>query len=150
MRSFAEQPQAARLWQTLSVHARPAGFVAVDLLRIEAGFVLFTNEFRLPVLPREAGLGKFSRSANMSVPEITLVSFRADADHLRMAMAAAARARAASQRLAKSQSRPPAKASWPVEFSVLVMCLLACTVGQLSCTIRRAHFATSSAPHAVL
>jgi aminomethyltransferase len=80
---ISEQTRAGHLWQTLSVHSRPAGFVAVDMLRIEAGFVLFTNEFRLPVLPREAGLGRFSRSANMSVPEIALISFRADADHLR-------------------------------------------------------------------
>jgi aminomethyltransferase len=80
---IAERRYVGHLWQALSVYARPAGFIAADMLRIEAGFILFTNEFRLPVLPREAGLGKFSQSANMPAPEIALISFRADADHLR-------------------------------------------------------------------
>jgi glycine cleavage system aminomethyltransferase T len=74
---------ASDLWQALVVHAQPAGFVAMDILRIEAGLVLFANEFRLPVSPREAGLGKFYRSADMPQPEIVLVSFRADAAGLR-------------------------------------------------------------------
>jgi aminomethyltransferase len=78
-----ERRYVSHLWRTLSLYARPAGFSAADILRIEAGFVLFANEFRLPVLPCEAGLGKFSQSANMWVPGIALVSFRADADHLR-------------------------------------------------------------------
>src|SRR5262249_22318991 len=42
---------ADRLWQVLADHARPAGFIALDMLRIEAGFVLFRNEFCLPVTP---------------------------------------------------------------------------------------------------
>ncbi|HEX8827133.1 MAG TPA: hypothetical protein VF778_03375 [Xanthobacteraceae bacterium] len=68
------------LWQTLASYARRAGFVAMDMLRIEAGFVLFSNEFRVPVTPEEAGLGKFHES---SAPRrIALVSFCADADHL--------------------------------------------------------------------
>jgi aminomethyltransferase len=74
---------AGELWQALSDFARPTGFTAVDMLRIEAGFILFANEFRLPVFPCEAGLGKFSRSADMRAPEITLLTFRADADRLR-------------------------------------------------------------------
>jgi aminomethyltransferase len=78
-----ERRHGDRLWQALSIYARPAGFIAADMLRIEAGFVLFTNEFRLPVLPSEAGLGRFSRSTIIPAPEITLISFRADADHLR-------------------------------------------------------------------
>ena len=78
-----ERRHADRLWQALSVYARPSGFIAADMLRIEAGFVLFTNEFRLPVLPCEAGLGRFSRSAIRPPPEIALISFRADADRLR-------------------------------------------------------------------
>jgi glycine cleavage system aminomethyltransferase T len=73
---------AGALWQALSAHARPAGFIAADMLRIEAGFVLFSNEFRLPVSPSEAGLGKFHRSALLAAPEITLISFCADADCL--------------------------------------------------------------------
>ncbi len=71
-------------WLTLSQHARPAGFVAADMLRIEAGFVLFENDFRLPVSPQEAGLGRFYRSADFGRPPITLVSFCADADSLRL------------------------------------------------------------------
>lgn len=70
------------LWKVLSAQVRPGGFIAADMLRIEAGFVLFTNEFRLPVSVREAGLGKFGWSADPLIPEITLVSFRADADRL--------------------------------------------------------------------
>jgi aminomethyltransferase len=75
---------ARDFWQALSAHARPAGFVAADMLRIEAGFVLFSNEFRLPVSPREAGLQKFYRSADLPVPQIAFISFCADADTLRL------------------------------------------------------------------
>ena len=69
------------LWQALAAHARPAGFIAIDMLRIEAGFVLFTNEFRPPVAPAEAGLGNFHRSPS-AAPQVSLISFRADADGL--------------------------------------------------------------------
>jgi aminomethyltransferase len=79
---IVEREHADKLWRELSVHVRPAGFAAVDTLRIEAGFVLFTNEFRLPVTPQEAGLSKFNRSANTFGPRIKLVSFRADANRL--------------------------------------------------------------------
>ncbi|MGB8628216.1 MAG: hypothetical protein WCD69_02350 [Xanthobacteraceae bacterium] len=70
------------LWQALASHARRAGFVAMDMLRIEAGFVLFSNEFRVPVSPEEAGLGKFHGSSSSTPRRIALVSFCADADHL--------------------------------------------------------------------
>jgi aminomethyltransferase len=73
---------APNLWKALSSHVTPAGFIAADMLRIEAGFVLFTNEFRLPVSSREAGLENFGRATNPLRPEISLVSFRADADRL--------------------------------------------------------------------
>jgi aminomethyltransferase len=79
---IVEREYANKLWRELSVRVRPAGFVAADSLRIEAGFVLFTNEFRLPVAPQEAGLGKFNSSANSIGPRIKLVSFRADANRL--------------------------------------------------------------------
>ena len=46
----------APLWNELSGRARPAGFAATDILRIEAGLVLFANEFVVPVTPSEAGL----------------------------------------------------------------------------------------------
>src|SRR5205085_10222635 len=79
---IVEREYANRLWQELSVRVRPAGFIAADSLRIEAGFVLFTNEFRLPVAPEEAGLSKFNRSAHSIGPRIKLVSFRADGSRL--------------------------------------------------------------------
>jgi glycine cleavage system aminomethyltransferase T len=52
------------------------------MLRIEAGFVLFDNEFRLPVLPREAGLAQFYAEQNTRKIPLKLISFRAEADHL--------------------------------------------------------------------
>jgi aminomethyltransferase len=48
-----------RLWSALADEARCAGFAAADVLRIEAGFVLFANEFRPGVTPAEAGLSRF-------------------------------------------------------------------------------------------
>ena len=74
--------QGGALWRALSSYARPAGFVTVDMLRIEAGFVLFSNEFRLPVTPEEAGLGKFHRSSSSTPRRIALISFCADAGRL--------------------------------------------------------------------
>ena len=71
--------RTAELWQALSSYARPGGFTAVDILRIEAGFVLFSNEFRLPVTPEEAGLGRFHRPSSATPPQVALITFRADA-----------------------------------------------------------------------
>lgn len=66
------------LWRTLENRAKPAGFAAIDLLRIEAGFVLFANEFRLPVSAREIGYGKYTAtSAQRNDSDIAFVSFRA-------------------------------------------------------------------------
>jgi glycine cleavage system aminomethyltransferase T len=79
---IVERALAPKLWQTLLSHVRPAGFVAADMLRIEAGFILFTNEFRIAVSSREAGLEKFGRPTITLEPELSLVSFRAEADHL--------------------------------------------------------------------
>ena len=55
-------PRAARdlIWTMLARHARPAGFAAADILRIEAGFLLFANELRFPVSAAELGLGRFA------------------------------------------------------------------------------------------
>jgi len=78
---ICRRSDAEHLWQTIARYARPAGFIALDMLRIEAGFVLFSNEFRLPATPAEAGLGKFY-AASQPLPKITLVSFVADADGL--------------------------------------------------------------------
>jgi aminomethyltransferase len=74
--------ESPRIWRELSRHARPAGFIAADALRIEAGFVLFANEFRLPVSPAEAGLGQFHPQRPMQGTELRLVCFRANTDHL--------------------------------------------------------------------
>jgi len=73
---------AERLWQAIALYARPAGFIALDMLRIEAGFVLFRNEFRLRATPAEAQLSKFYQAARLPSPKIALVSFVADADRL--------------------------------------------------------------------
>jgi aminomethyltransferase len=73
---------APRLWDELSRRARPAGFVAVDMLRIEAGFVLFDNEFRLSVSPAEAGLAHFYAGQNMHEIPLKLISFVAEVDDL--------------------------------------------------------------------
>lgn len=73
------RPAATELWELLARRARPAGFAAADILRIEAGFVLFANEFRLPVTAREACLERFAglRGAPKEA-EIALVCFRAN------------------------------------------------------------------------
>lgn len=75
------------IWRALAARCRPAGFVAADMLRIEAGFVLFANEFRLPVTAAEAGLGMFANGASSnpihaatSDAELTLVAFGAATD----------------------------------------------------------------------
>jgi glycine cleavage system aminomethyltransferase T len=72
-----------KLWKMLAAHARPAGFIAADMLRIEAGFVLFANEFRLPVSPIEAGLGKFHSGLERSKPELKLITFEAETEALK-------------------------------------------------------------------
>ena len=68
-----------RLWRELAAQARPAGFAAADCLRIEAGFVLFANEFRLPVTAEEAGLGAFAGD-DLAPPRYRLVCFRAESN----------------------------------------------------------------------
>lgn len=67
---------APDVWQALAERARPAGFAAADILRIEAGFVLFANEFRLPVRPAEAGLARFAGTDDEAT-QIRLVCFEA-------------------------------------------------------------------------
>ena len=65
------------LWRELAARVRPAGFAAADCLRIEAGFVLFANEFRLPVTAAEAGLKAFTGD-DPAPPRHRLVCFRAE------------------------------------------------------------------------
>lgn len=68
----------ATLWTSLSTRARPAGFAAADVLRIEAGFVLFANEFRPGVSPAEAGLARFGGASGTARVELT--GFTAECD----------------------------------------------------------------------
>jgi glycine cleavage system aminomethyltransferase T len=69
---------AADIWRLLARTVRPAGFIAADILRIEAGFVLFANEFRVPVTAGEAGLERFAGSRRpIADGDIALVCFRA-------------------------------------------------------------------------
>jgi aminomethyltransferase len=79
---------AAPIWTKLAGHARPAGFAAADILRIEAGFPLFANEFLFPVSAAELGLTRFAAepdvrcgtpSLRRAIP-IKLVSFQAQSD----------------------------------------------------------------------
>src|SRR5262245_19192971 len=68
----------APLRAELAKRALPAGFAAADILRIEAGFVLFTNEFAIAVSPSEAGLGRFFVAGEVKFPApVRLVCFRA-------------------------------------------------------------------------
>ena len=55
----ADKTDAARLWAALQARARPAGFAAADILRIEAGFILFANECRLGADAAALGLERF-------------------------------------------------------------------------------------------
>ncbi|MEW5964096.1 MAG: hypothetical protein AB1749_11090 [Pseudomonadota bacterium] len=72
--------EAPRLWAALSRIAKPAGFAAADILRIEAGFVLFANELRLRVGAGDVGLSAFAGATPAHLgPPLTLVAFRADA-----------------------------------------------------------------------
>jgi glycine cleavage system aminomethyltransferase T len=82
--------RAARdaIWALLAQHARPAGFAAADILRIEAGFPLFANEFLFPASAAELGLARFAAgpAAPCEPPPvqrahpIRLVSFQAQCD----------------------------------------------------------------------
>ena len=79
---------AEPIWTKLAAHARPAGFAAADILRIEAGFPLFANEFLFPVSAAELGLTQFAANAIVRckgpfprrAAQIRLVSFRARCD----------------------------------------------------------------------
>ncbi|MGA7254646.1 MAG: hypothetical protein WBX35_25910 [Pseudolabrys sp.] len=73
--------ESQRIWRQLARYSMPSGFIAMDTLRIEAGFVLFANEFRLHVSPAEAGLQQFCAEQNVQQSALKLVSFQAEADH---------------------------------------------------------------------
>ncbi|HUL90081.1 MAG TPA: hypothetical protein VLU23_18110 [Pseudolabrys sp.] len=74
--------ESPRIWRQLARHSRPAGFIALDALRIEAGFVLFANEFRLPVSPAEAGLRQFHPEQNAEKTALKLVCFQAETNYI--------------------------------------------------------------------
>ena len=81
-------PRRARetMWELLAEQARPAGFAAADILRIEAGFPLFANEFIFPVLPAELGLARFAAAPGCGAAPsrrtfpIRLTCFQANCD----------------------------------------------------------------------
>lgn len=75
---IVDRAAGGELWKQLARYARPAGFGAMDRLRIEAGFILFTNECSLPVRPVELGLERFAPGGALP-PRVRLVCFRADA-----------------------------------------------------------------------
>ena len=70
--------KASSLWNILAELSQPAGVAAIDILRIEAGFVLFLNECRMTCNAYELGLGQFSEKPQ-SRCRFELVCFRADA-----------------------------------------------------------------------
>ncbi|HEY7248150.1 MAG TPA: hypothetical protein VH678_30165 [Xanthobacteraceae bacterium] len=71
-------PRGAReaVWSILAEHARPAGFAAADILRIEAGFILFSNELRVPVSAAELGLHRFAGEPAETAAEVRDVRVR--------------------------------------------------------------------------
>ncbi len=55
-----EPEQAKTIWRSLAKVALPAGTIAADILRIEAGFILFLNECRLGVNAGELDMSYFA------------------------------------------------------------------------------------------
>ena len=73
---LVELEQKSRIWNLLSNVAAPAGFAAIDILRIEAGFFLFTHECRVRPRTGELGLSKLIPDENLAGPR-KLVTFTA-------------------------------------------------------------------------
>jgi glycine cleavage system aminomethyltransferase T len=73
----ADKTDAERLRAVLAERARPAGFAAADILRIEAGFILFVNECRLGAGPAALGLERLAPHALANSP-LRLVAFAAE------------------------------------------------------------------------
>ncbi len=73
----APRAHARTVWDALARRARPAGFAAADIMRIEAGFMLFVNECRLPATPAELGLAQFAGN-RAGIGRVRLVCFEAD------------------------------------------------------------------------
>lgn len=66
-----------RMWQLLASRFPPAGFIAIDILRVEAGFMLFTNECQLSPSSRELGLANMIPCVQKK-PRFELVAFTAE------------------------------------------------------------------------
>ena len=50
---------ALSLWESLSTNIKPAGMIAADRIRLNAGLVLFTQEFMPQVTAADVGLSRF-------------------------------------------------------------------------------------------
>jgi len=78
-----DRDSAVKLWGMLSEACRPAGVAAIDILRIEAGFILFLNECRTGYNAVELGLDPFF-DGDPSRRRFQLVCFRAREDTIEM------------------------------------------------------------------
>lgn len=67
-----------QMWSMLSATVAPAGFAAIDILRIEAGFFLFTHECRVAPSIGELGLSTLLGEVE-GQRSMRLVAFRAQA-----------------------------------------------------------------------
>jgi glycine cleavage system aminomethyltransferase T len=77
---IVDTAQAPPLWHNLAARAAPAGFATADILRIEAGFVLFCNEFAIDVTASEVAMERFAGGSVIgSESELILVCFFAEA-----------------------------------------------------------------------
>jgi glycine cleavage system aminomethyltransferase T len=69
--------RSSQVWKLLSSKMQLSGFSAMDRLRIEAGFILFANEFQLPVSAVDVSLQKFTQEIS-STPRYRLICFKAE------------------------------------------------------------------------
>lgn len=83
---IARRSDGDMLWQALAEIMPRAGFAAANILRIEAGFLLFANELKVPVTADEAGVRNFAdasggdgASRGAVADRCRLVTFRAEA-----------------------------------------------------------------------
>ena len=71
---------AKSLWTALSGHINVASFAVADILRIEAGFSLFCNEFEVGVTAKELSMDRFVDGPDSQALELkSLVCFSATA-----------------------------------------------------------------------
>jgi len=68
------------LWDELLRNAQPGGMIAADILRIEAGFILFLNECRLQANTTELGIGNFTER-EQTRSRYRLICFECRCDH---------------------------------------------------------------------